>query len=341
MKYIIDVEVEESLEASSKPRADIDRILEKAGWKRINIVSLKKKSIFRQIYMIFRLLWIFRFIKKEDLVLVQWRVTLLKPFSKYGFERLVSGKKILFLHDIDSLRHEETSFYERERFNRYDAIIAHTEKMKDWLLKRGIHTEIFVLGIFDYLLERTENRETRKEESTYRVAYAGNLSRSKSEFLYHDYEPDSYQLYLYGTGFSGSEGKNKLYQGTFKPDEIARKIVGEFGLVWDGSDLNECKGNYGNYLKYNCPHKMAMYMAAGLPVIIWSEAAMASFVKENGIGICIQSIYDIDVILKNFTDKEYQRLLINVRDHQCRITKGYYITKVMEKVEKYLEGGHN
>ena len=163
MKYIIDVEVEESLEASSKPRADIDRILEKAGWKRINIVSLKKKSIFRQIYMIFRLLWIFRFIKKEDLVLVQWRVTLLKPFSKYGFERLVSGKKILFLHDIDSLRHEETSFYERERFNRYDAIIAHTEKMKDWLLKRGIHTEIFVLGIFDYLLERTENREITLE----------------------------------------------------------------------------------------------------------------------------------------------------------------------------------
>ena len=56
-----------------------------------------------------------------------------------------------------------------------------------------------------------------------------------------------------------------------------------FGLVWDGTSLDGCNGRYGEYLKFNNPHKTSLYLSCGIPVIIWKEAALADFVEEHKV----------------------------------------------------------
>ena len=75
-------------------------------------------------------------------------------------------------------------------------------------------------------------------------------------------------------------GKNVKYCGQYKPEELPEKLEGGFGLVWDGDDLGACTGVFGEYMKYNNPHKTSLYLASGLPVIIWEKAAMAKYIEK-------------------------------------------------------------
>ena len=58
-------------------------------------------------------------------------------------------------------------------------------------------------------------------------------------------------------------------------------MEGSFGLVWDGISVETCAGVYGEYLKVNNPHKTSLYLASGIPVIIWKEAAWLSLLNAN------------------------------------------------------------
>ena len=55
--------------------------------------------------------------------------------------------------------------------------------------------------------------------------------------------------------------QNVVYKGVYPPDQLPDKIQGGWGLIWDGSSLKGCQGNYGEYLKYNNPHKTSFYIA--------------------------------------------------------------------------------
>ena len=53
----------------------------------------------------------------------------------------------------------------------------------------------------------------------------------------------------------------------------------------------------GEYLQYNAPHKMSLYIRCGLPIIVWEKAGLAPFVKKNNVGICISSLTELEDIL--------------------------------------------
>ena len=59
-----------------------------------------------------------------------------------------------------------------------------------------------------------------------------------------------------------------------------------------------CKGSFGEYLRINNPHKTSLYLASGIPVIIWSKAALAEFIEKNKCGITVDSLYEIADKLK-------------------------------------------
>ncbi|WP_172992928.1 hypothetical protein [Lactobacillus helveticus] len=94
--------------------------------------------------------------------------------------------------------------------------------------------------------------------------------------------------------------------------------------MWDGKDYKKCVGKIGNYLRYNNPHKISMYLVANMPVIIWSKAAEANFVKENNIGILVDSLDELPNILNNLTEKKYEVMLENVKKIKSLLQKGNY-----------------
>ena len=120
-------------------------------------------------------------------------------------------------------------------------------------------------------------------------------------------------------------------------DEIPSKLTRGFGLVWDGDSLDGCRGQSGQYLRYNNPHKLSLYLSSGLPVVIWTGAAEAGFVREHGVGLCVDSLNDLEEIFRNMTKEEYDALCDNVQRLSGKLRKGEYAEAAIKAAAAILE----
>ena len=187
------------------------------------------------------------------------------------------------------------------------------------------------LEIFDYLIENYDSHllDERDLNKKSPVIIAGALSRHKAGYIYK--LPENCQFNLYGINFEKEKAsKNVNYVGAFDPEELIYKLEGSFGLVWDGDSSDTCTGIYGEYLKINNPHKTSMYLAAGIPVIIWEEAALADFIRENQCGITIKSISEIRKLVDNMSDEYYAMLKNNATKIGEKLRSGYFLESAMK-----------
>lgn len=163
----------------------------------------------------------------------------------------------------------------------------------------------------------------------------------KNTFLVHFPQYiNSFDLALYGNG-NNLHGIDSLphisYHGFIKSDELIASVQADFGLVWDGESLDGCTGSWGEYLKYNNPHKTSLYIRCGLPIIIWKGAALAQFIEQEQIGICITSLTELDSILSMLTEDEYRKMKQNVLHLSEKLSKGYYFKQAVNKALKILQ----
>lgn len=230
-------------------------------------------------------------------------------------------KVVLFVHDIFMARFSKTGArnfaerlrnYQKERslLRMADIVIAHNDRMAEVLIRdfdiKPAH--IVELGLFDYLVGSFHSHKGRSRESP--IVIAGNLAPDKAGYL--SQLPSSVNFNLYGSGYNGGGPENVHYMGVYTPDELPHNLEGSFGLVWDGPDPSSCSGMYGSYLRINNPHKTSLYLASGLPVVVWSGAAVSEFITANGLGIAVDSLYDLSSRLALISDDQYDEMLKRV-----------------------------
>lgn len=243
----------------------------------------------------------------------------------------------LILHDVDSLRYYDGALnkLEQQLYGLAHRVIVHNEEMKKVLWDtHGIPTEkMVVLGIFDYLLD--EVPAGADETYTKTVLVAGNLDPQKSGYLYRLGElAQTVPLNLYGGNFDADQAADSLhYMGSFPPDRLPDELRGNFGLIWDGDSTDTCSGQTGQYLRINNPHKTSLYLAAGFPVIIWSEAALAPFITQNGLGLAVGSLADLPERLAQLTNQEYAAMRQAAATFGARLRQGEYIRRALARTE--------
>lgn len=264
-------------------------------------------------------------------MIAQFRNSSNKIGFNYLLDKLVKNYKIIvIIHDINSLRGmDKNSDIQILKYASF--IISHNKKMNEYLSKSGIKKEkIQNLKVFDYLISKDINTNHFSDKAT--ICFVGNLA--KSRFLY--VLPKSIRklkFNLYGPGLQ-KKLSDENYMGKFKADIIHLKLKGKYGLVWDGNTYKTCEGPIGNYLRYNNPHKLSMYIVANMPVIIWQEAAEAEFVKNNGIGILINDLDSLEEKLSPITEEDYNNMVQNVLKIKRKITSGYYLSFQLKEIEK-------
>ena len=59
---------------------------------------------------------------------------------------------------------------------------------------------------------------------------------------------------------------------------------------------------------------------------------MAPFVEENGIGITVSSLNEIDEHLNAISPAEYQQMHDNVKKIAEKMRSGYYVTTAVKKI---------
>lgn len=290
----------------------------------------------RKVYDVkFKIPRVFKKLKAEVIVL-QYPIysTYLTNNIIKAIRSYTDAKLYLVIHDVETLRlfkdDQNFSQNEIEVFNSVDGIIDHNRKMHACLDEQGVTTPCIDLGIFDY-----HNPTELREEYDYdrSLVFAGNLAKSK--FLTSkEFEKLAFKLELFGPSPAEKYAENINYQGVYSPEELPEHLKQNFGLVWDGNSIAKCDGTFGEYTKYNNPHKASLYLSSGLPIIVWKKAALADFVIDNNVGFAVDSLTEIDERLENMPREEYSVMKKNALAVAQKIRTGEFIKTAMTKLEK-------
>lgn len=318
--------------AASKAKDDIRAIVREMD---IPVFSMRKNSTpvkllntlidaFRYLSLLTRILFN---IKKGGILIVQRRLSYVKIGLLTKILNLRGCQLCLIVHDINSLRFEPHES-EIKGLNKARFLIVHTKAMKEKLTELGVKTQMIVLDIFDYV---TDKSPIAKRKNSDKVVFAGNLD--KTDFLPLIRHISAPEFYFYGFHMPEklSGITNITYKGKFSPMHVC-DIDGSWGLVWDGNSIDTCSGLLGKYLRYNAPHKCSLYIAAHLPLIVWEESAMAPFVRENEIGICVKSIGEIKDGISKISDDEYAEMQRKLEMLSKRLDCGEQMKNAIRKV---------
>lgn len=349
MKWIVreQQKKESEFNAGSKARNDVDSILVKEGFKPLvaNLELNESQKIARKIWLQFSRFseWkkCIKTLDTWDTIVIQYPV---RNHTLFFGAVLKSLKKkniriIGIIHDLESLRlaiseNSPTISKFRYRFEEisalkyFDKIIVHNEHMRQAINQFfSVPTDKMInLEIFDYLYEPRDFEEHAISDGP--VLIAGNLDKNKCGYIYN--LPKNVEFNLYGANYDESAQKNRnvKYMGKVKPDELPSLLRGSFGLVWDGPSADGCHGVFGEYLKYNNPHKASLYLASGIPVIVWKESALADFVRINQCGLLVDSL---NTIYSDCHYVDYSTIVQNVERVGKMIRSANYLKSALSK----------
>ncbi len=357
MIYYINYKKNQENNAGNKAPDDISKICNELGYEEFLVPSLPNglSSMLTRLWILFHgpIWWkqLRKKVKKMDVVIYQHPMygsrLALKMITKIKKDK--GCKFVAVVHDLESLRNGVEGEYQvksstsniadNQLLRLFDKVICHNESMQKYLVDKGFdNNKLIDLQIFDYLCDTPYNSQ-EFDLSKVQIAIAGNLSFGKSGYIYElgsSIDRNSkIQINVYGSRFDFAKATESIvYKGSFDPDILPEVLEGNFGLVWDGSSAKSCIGNTGNYLKYNDPHKTSLYLASGIPVIVWKEAAIADFVINNKVGFAVSSLMDLNSAIATITVDEYRIMKNNAVKVGKKLRSGYFTKKAFESAIK-------
>lgn len=346
-KYVIDIQQGEYFNAGFKAKVDVDNILKERGFEtkflKINEAKKMKDRVNNTIIAYKQLKNVLNEIEPESVLVFQYPIDLISNRYAKAIQKCANKKNIktvCIIHDINALHninkladlYYKNMNMEIRFFDKFDFLISHNESMTKYLTDKGISEDkITNLGIFDYI---TEDIPVIDYDKINKVIIAGNLSKWKSGYIYlqEELKNDKYNFELYGSEYARESTEFVNYNGAFKSDELPMHINYGFGLIWDGQSIDRISGSFGEYLRYNNPHKFSLYMATGIPVVVWKESALAKFVEENKVGYAVNSLNELESIFEKITKEEYIKLSENVKTVQNKVVHGEFLLTAIDKI---------
>ncbi|MBR4883447.1 MAG: galactofuranosyltransferase [Bacteroidales bacterium] len=331
--------------AGIKAKSDVEDILATMGG--VNLGLSRRYSKNKAKGFILNILGILKYaisLKKGDVVVLQY------PVKKYyntlcKLARFRGAKTISLIHDLGTFRRKKLEAQQEiEKLSLSDHLITLNSSMRQWLIDNGCNVPVSVQGIWDFL---SGHQITVKDSDSpdkelpiaaigciRSVVYAGSLAEKKNPFLYQMIENvTNYKLDLFGNpGKRELAGENVVCHGYVDYNSLINAPTGDFALVWDGDSVDTCSGSFGEYLRYNTPHKVSLYVRMGLPIIIWKDAAMAKFITENKIGFCIDSINELNTIIPEITQDEYSQMKKNVKAISAKLAEGHFFRECVREI---------
>ncbi len=347
-KYIITMDQLNALHAGSKARRDVEIIAR--GMKFEGVPFQGNRSAEGRLFSKLRLFlysvknWgnLYKIVQPRSMVLIQYPHYPIKTriVAKWWIKRIRAKKDVKFvalIHDLNSVRKVcglSAKKSDEHLLPMFDEWICHNISMKSWLVAHGYPTEkLLVLKLFDYISDK-KGLCLRKQSAD--IVVAGSLIPEKAGYVYEliKHPLNGVRFHLYGPGFDGGvEEENLYYHGAVSSEKLPGMLSGSYGLVWDGGGLETCSGEMGEYLRINNPHKVSLYLSAGLPIIIWKEAALAQFVLENDLGLVIESILDIPRVIGNVTPEHYRTMQSRAIYWGRHVRSGEFFKNAISKIQ--------
>lgn len=321
--------------AGNKAKTDYEKILHSMGAASIGLpCKINKNKFLAFFYNLASTLIACLRIQKGDVIVLQY------PVKKYfsficNIAHLKGAKTISLIHDLGCFRRKKLTIeQELKRLEHTYYVIATNTVMQEWLEQQGFKKPMGALGFHDYLSPSSAKQQAHHAQQGWNIVYAGSLNLRKNAFILKMKELDSdFKFHLYGKMEdydAVANDKNMIWHGFMDADHFIQQVTGDFGLVWDGDSLEECHGDFGNYLKYNTPHKASFYLRAGLPIIVWQESAIAPLVEKEGVGFAVKSLTELSQRLNCISAEEYTNMAKRVQQLAISINQGENLKKAIE-----------
>jgi hypothetical protein len=315
---------------------DAERILLAKGFEPIFFPNHNSFSLSAKAARFLFLLKIFNSIKKNSVVVffhpVYARMNRLLLRLLY-----IKGVKLIsFIVDIEGIRDSDKKILAAEitKFKTCNYFIVHNDKMKSFIKELNPNSICSVLCFFDYLVQPLFADRGKGDN----IVFAGNLEKSKFLSYLNGLPYTNLHFNIYGPGIPENvwRYKNIEYHGIHKPGDIFKTVKGSFGLIWDGESIDSCTGSYGEYLRYNSPHKLSLYVISNLPIIVWEEAASAELVKKYEIGFTIKTLHEIEDKINILSETEYRQMQINMQPLAEKLSKGEFLSDAIDGILKQM-----
>ncbi|MEG9284067.1 MULTISPECIES: SP_1767 family glycosyltransferase [Aerococcus] len=223
-------------------------------------------------------------------------------------------KLIQFVHDFPPLMYDVT----RPWMSRYVSLLnqAHvlilpSQAMYEELRKHGLVNENYVL---QEMWDQIFVDDLEKPEYSKDISFAGNPEKFALDKTWH-FDKD---LIVYNS-FQDNQNTHLAYQGLVRSNELAYRLSkGGFGLVW-ASDKE-----WSQYYHWNCIFKLSTYLASGIPIIAPSYISSAKIIRENYLGILVDTLEEAIETVESMTKEEYQKYLNHIQDFRKLLVDGYF-----------------
>jgi hypothetical protein len=331
-KIFLTTEIPQAQTAASKARVDVLKIVTENGYQTVYLPLVMN---FRNIVKFWRQLTAIA--KPDTHIVIEYPCWMKKRMYLVSLICRLKGIKLYgIIHDIGSLREHLPHGKDLAVLKLFDGLVSHNYMMSQWLREKGYKGKLVPLNVFDYLLTDTPTFANEALTSPAKVFYAGNLDYKKARYVY-DTSLNNFrhvELQLYGVNFDATRISHTVvkYMGSFEGSSPSFNTNYHFGLIWEGDSVESCTGPIGDYIRYNNPHKFSLYLALGLPVVVWKEAAIARFVSEHNLGILIEKLTDLDTLIPDLTEEQYQTYVKQVSGFTRKVRSGQFLNTAIEKL---------
>ncbi len=309
-----------------KARRDCEEILRRSGrWGVFDTGTMKSKPA-RLARIVASLVWLARQ-PRSTIFLVQY------PMHGGRVQKLI-GRLLFHRFRVAVLLHDLYDLWEGKTPNHpllsRAACVVSVGRLQDFLGATLEDIPVSHLEPWDYLT--ASDFEPGRWDPAGPILFAGSLWPMKVSWLYR---PDAHRppLLLRGHGYDEAQNPQlgDTLAGPFTPENPAFDPSVGWGLVWDGAKLDS-QISEKDYERLNQPHKVSLYLACGLPLIVWSESYAAPWVLRHGCGIAVPSLAAIPEALAKVTPEEHRAMQDRSRECGEQVRRGDGLIDVLAKL---------
>ena len=230
------------------------------------------------------------------------------------------GRIVIFIHDLEAVMDENRRSMLGDTvglYNEAEVLIVPSAVMKRFLMEHGVRADMryVVQEMWDYV-------------TSLELSGLGKLKRE----LHFAGDPDGVhfpRMWKYGMPlhiYSNQDCQGNFVQkmGWLLPDRLLLEISkGGLGLVWYGNESRH------QYLSMNNCFNLAVYLAAGIPVIVPKGLSNQCMIEQNHLGIAVDALDEVVETVRNITEQEYQKYAAAVAGFAPLQRNGFFTKKCL------------